>query len=118
MLDKKTFKEEKEQILKKGYSYRLDLQGKTTQEFADALLILTNHKCSNPNSGIVEVKTVEGTNLLIVDSLNGDDLDEYKKFTDNVTVEEIQVVNIFLEWLQEDGMIKSVFNTAVKVHGY
>lgn len=118
MLDKKTFAENKNEIIKKGYSYRLDLQGKTTAEFADALLILTNHKCSNPRSGIIEVRTVEGTNLIIVDSFNGDDIDEYKKFTDNVTVEEIEVVNIFLEWLYEDGFIKDYFNSAVKVHRY
>lgn len=116
MLDKKLFKQFKNEIIQKGYSYRLDLEGKTIEEFANVLLILTNHKCSNPNSGIIEVRTVEGTNLLIVDSFNGDDIDEYKKFTDKVTVEGIEVVNIFLEWMEEDGQIKDIYDTAVKVH--
>lgn len=118
MLDKRTFQEEKEQIIQKGYRYRLDLEGKTTSEFADALLILTNHKCSNPNSGIIDVKTVAETNLIIVESINGDDLKEYKKFTDKVTVDEIQVVNIFLDWLKEDGFIEDYFSATVKVHVY
>lgn len=116
MLDKKVFNEFKEDILGKGYLFRMDWKSIKISEFAEVVLVLTNQKCSNPSSGILEIETVEGTNFIYVYSRKKEIKSDFlMNFTDDVElVEEIEIVNVGYDALEESGIVKDYNKTFVK----
>lgn len=79
--------------------YRLSVYGgeMPVREFAESILILVNYR-SNRKETIIDLKTLEGSNIVIVDS-HKDISEELKRLfnTDRVDVEKLNV------YLIEDG---------------
>ena len=112
-------RENKEELVEKGYRYQMNLEGLTLNEFAKNILALVNHMSSNTELKIVGVKTYNGTELVDVDTLNKDTYNYLKQMpmdyhTQLKLLEEIEVVNISTEWLEEEGFVKDGYATTVQ----
>lgn len=116
MLNRKTFEENKEEILKKGYRFRMDLKGMSTQEFAMVVLSLVNNQSSNSDSGVFNVKTVAGSNIIYVYTTVKEFERYLRQFTDEkIFMDEIEVIEISESWLELDGFVKDSTECGVKV---
>ena len=116
MLNRRTFEENKEEILMEGYRFRMDLEGMSTQEFAMVVLALVNNQSSNSHSGVFNIKTYAGSNIITVDTTEKE-FDRYlRQFTDNpILMDEIDVIVIDKSWLELDGFVQDSIDCGVKV---
>ena len=118
MLDRKTFEENKEEILQKGYRFRMDLKGMSTQEFAMVVLALVNNQSSNSDSGVFNVKTYSESNVITVDTTEKEFGRYLRQFTDEpILMDEIDVIVISESWLELDGFVQDSIDCGVKVVG-
>lgn len=68
MFNKRVIKEYKEDIIKEGAVYQIDLKGATVEHFAKTVLKLVNVQSSAKEVGVVKIRTYAGTDLIEVHS--------------------------------------------------
>ena len=97
--------------LEKGYDYTMDLEEKSEDQFAKIVLTLVNNKSShNTYKEIVDIKTIEGTGLLMVKSQK--DITEWLTQICDVPVVKEEIVLCYMDYQTADAFV----GTGERVH--
>lgn len=123
----KLFSDNKEEYLENGLEFRITIPKIKIEQFAMIILTLTNMRSSgDSNYSVYDFRTFAGTNIISV-AFKTDDKEHAEKVLSYVmesnTLDldyeiqfsnEIEIVSIWLDVLEEEGIIKSPFDTYVK----
>lgn len=123
----KLFSENKEEYLENGLEFRITIPKIKVEQFAMIILTLTNMRSSgDSNYSVYDFRTFAGSNTISV-AFNTDDKEHAEKVLSYVmesnTLDldykiefsnEIEIVSIWIDVLEEEGIIQSPFDTYVK----
>lgn len=123
----KLFSDNKEEYLESGLEFRIEIPKIKIEQFAMIILTLTNMRSSgDSNYSVYDFRTFAGCNTISV-AFKTDDKEHAEKVLSYVmesnTLDldykiefsnEIEIISIWLDVLDEEGIIQSPFDTYVK----